>query len=72
MLVTLRVGSYCEEKQARRHGRLIRALRPSGDDSASVRDAVRQAAADLGIKTDGRGFGALAEVEVATEARGEV
>ena len=49
---------------------MIRALRPYGDDSTSVGDALRRAAADLGIEADGRA-GALAEmVMAAAEARG--
>jgi hypothetical protein len=47
-------------RQAARHGRLIRALRPHGDDSTSVGEAVRRAAAELGLEADGRGFEDLA------------
>ena len=65
----MRVGFVCEEKQARRHGRLIRALRPARRDSTYVGDAVRRAAADLGIEADGRGFEPLAEMVMAA-ARG--
>jgi len=38
------------EKQARWHGRLIRALRPYGDRSTSVGEAVQRTAQDLGIE----------------------
>lgn len=59
-----------EERQARSHGRLIAALRPYGDRTTSVDDAMRRAAADLGIEADGRGFHQLASlVVVAAEAR---
>ncbi len=54
------------ERQAAWHGRLNRALRPYGDNSASV-----GAAADLGIDADGRSFHDLAErVVAAAEANG--
>ncbi len=43
-----------EEAQAQWHGRLIRAVRPYGDDSTSVGDAVRRAAVDLRIDAAGR------------------
>ncbi len=42
------------------HGRLIRALRPYGDDSTSVGEAVRRAAADLGVVADGCSFEEIA------------
>ena len=59
-----------EEKQAQRHERLIRALRPYGDRSTSVGDAVRRAASDLGIDATDRGFDELARLVVAAaEAR---
>jgi hypothetical protein len=50
------------EHHARWHGRLIRALRPYGDDSTSVGDALRWAPADLGGQADGGGFEALVPV----------
>ena len=58
------------ERQSPWHGRLIHALRTYGDDSTSVGDALRRAAADLGVGADGRGFEAVAELVVAAaEAR---
>jgi flavin-dependent dehydrogenase len=58
-------------RQAAWHGRLIRALRPHGDDVTSVGEAVRRAAGGLGVEAGGRGFEALAELVVAAEgARG--
>jgi hypothetical protein len=42
--------------EARWHGWLIRALRPYGDRSTSVGDAVQRAPQDLGIERNGRGF----------------
>jgi hypothetical protein len=42
------------EREAAWHGRLIRALRSYGDDSTSVGEAVRRAAADLGVDQAGR------------------
>ena len=44
---------YYAASQARRHGRVIRALQPDGDDSTSVGDALRRAAADLGSRRTG-------------------
>jgi hypothetical protein len=62
-------GRY-ERKQARWDGRLIRALRPYGDRSTSVSEAVRRAALDLGIAQDGRSFEEFAGLVVAAaEAR---
>ena len=59
-----------EEKQMRWHGRLIRALRPYGDRSTSVGDAVYRAAVDHGIDPAGRGFDELTKLVVAAaEAR---
>ena len=59
-----------EERQARRHGRLIAALRPYGDRTTSVGDALRRAAQDLGIKRNGRSFEEFAGLVVAAvEAR---
>ena len=59
-----------EEKQLQRHGRLIAALRPYGDRTTSVGDAVRRAAADLGVDATARGFDELANLVVAAaEAR---
>jgi hypothetical protein len=53
------------------HGRVIRALRPCGDGSTCVGDAVRWAAADLGVEAAGRSFEEIAGlVTVAVEARG--
>jgi hypothetical protein len=58
------------ETQARWHGRLIRALRPYGDRSTSVSDAVRRAAQDLGVERNGRSFEEFAgQVVAAAEAR---
>jgi hypothetical protein len=58
-------------RQPQWHGRLIRELRPYGDDSTSVGEAVRRTAADLGIDSAVRCFEAPAEVMVAAkEARG--
>jgi alkanesulfonate monooxygenase SsuD/methylene tetrahydromethanopterin reductase-like flavin-dependent oxidoreductase (luciferase family) len=60
------------ERQARRHGRLIAALRPYGDNTTPVADAVRRAAADFGIDPAGLSFDRLAElVMVAAEAKAE-
>ena len=53
------------ERQVRWHERLIRALRPHGDDGTSVGDALCRAAADLRIEAGGRGFEAPAELVVA-------
>jgi hypothetical protein len=51
--------------------RPIRALRPYGDDSTFVGEALRRAAADLGIDADGRSFDHFAGVAVAApEATG--
>jgi hypothetical protein len=52
------------------HGRLVRALRLCGDDSTSVGDAVRRAAADLAVEADGRSFQEVAVRVVAGEAPG--
>jgi hypothetical protein len=50
---------------------VIRALRPYGDDSTSVGDALRRAAPGLGVEADGRSIHDLAErVVVAAEAEG--
>jgi hypothetical protein len=58
-------------RQARWHARLIRALRPYGDRSTSVGEAVRPAAQDLGIEQGGRSFEEFAGLVVAAmEARG--
>ncbi len=56
------------ERQVAWHGRLLRALRPYGDDSTSVGDAFRRAAADIGIDPAGRSLEDLAELVVAAEA----
>jgi hypothetical protein len=59
------------ERQMRWHGRLIRALRPYGDRSTSVGEAVRRAAQDLGIEQGGRSFEDFAGMVVAAAgARG--
>jgi hypothetical protein len=57
-------GRYAA-KQARWHDRLIRALRPYGDRSTSVGEAVRRAAQDLGIEQGGRSFEEFAGLVVA-------
>ena len=67
----LEAGERQSASQARQHRRLIRALRPSGDDSTSVGDAPRAAAADLGIEAGGRGFEALTGVVVAAVTAAE-
>ena len=68
----LEAAQRYERKQARWHGRLIAALRPYGDRTTSVGDAVRRAAADFGIDPAGLGFDQLAElVMVAAEAKAE-
>lgn len=53
------------EKQARGHGRLIRALQPDGDRSTSFGEAVRRAAQDLGIERNGQSFEEFAGLVVA-------
>ena len=40
----LEAAQRCEEKRARRHGRLIAALRPYGDRTTSVGDGARRVA----------------------------
>ena len=66
----LEAAQRYEEKQAQRHGRLIAALRPYGDRTTSIDDAVRRAAADLGIEADGCGFDELASLVVAAAEAG--
>jgi hypothetical protein len=56
----LEAAQRYEEKQLRWHRRLSAALRPYGDRTTSVGDAVRQAAADLRIDATDRGFDELA------------
>ena len=59
-----------QERHARWHGRLISALRPYGDRSTSVGEAVERAARDLGIERNGRSFEEFAGLVVASaEAR---
>jgi len=50
---------YAERRAAWR-GRLIRALRPGGDDGAGVGEAVWRRATGFGVDADGHGFEALA------------
>lgn len=58
------------EQLARWHARLTRALRPYGDQGASVGEAVERAARDLGIEQAGRSFEEFAGLVVAAaEAR---
>ena len=53
--------------------RLIRALRPYGDRSTSVGEAVERAARDLGVERNGRSFEEFAGLVVAAaEARSGV
>lgn len=59
-----------EERQARWHARLIRALRPYGDRTTSIGEAMERAARDLGIERNGRSFEEFAGLVVAAaEAR---
>ena len=59
-------------KQTAWHGRLIRALRPYGDRSTSIGQAVQRAAQGLGIERNGRTFEEYAGLVVAAaEARDE-
>lgn len=62
-------GRY-EWRQARWYDRLRHALRPHGDRSTSVGEAVERAAQDLGIERNGRSFEEFAGLVVAAaEAR---
>ena len=66
----LKAASTYAGRQARWHGRLMRAIAPYGDDSASVGEALHRAAADLWIEATGRTSEELAElVMAAAEAR---
>jgi hypothetical protein len=57
-------------RQAQRHEHLISALRPYGDRSTSIGEAVRHAAQDLGSEQAGRSFEDFAGLVVAAaEAR---
>ena len=61
----LEAADSYQERQADWRGRLIRALRPYGDRSTSVGQAVERAARDLGVERDGRSFEEFAGLVVA-------
>ena len=66
----LAAAQQYQEGQMRWHSRLIRALRPYGDRSTSVGEAMRRAARDLGIERGARSFEEFAGfVVAAAEAR---
>ncbi len=67
----LEAAAQYTERQMRWHGRLIRALRPYGDDSTSVGDAFRRADADIGIDPAGRSLEDLAELVGAAAEAGD-
>jgi hypothetical protein len=52
-------------RQVRWHDRLLRAIAPYGDDSTSVAEALRRAAADLGVEAKGHTADELAELVMA-------